>query len=74
MTTAIKLKNTVRIKKQVANCSVGVKQSTENNIGINDYFHLMNRSRFFNHQPFFTFLASLSTSDCLALDLDVASL
>ena len=72
---AIEFKSIIRIKNNVANCSVRIKQTRENNICVYNYFlHLMKRLRFFFHQTFFTSLASLSTCSWVASELEVASL
>ena len=61
------------VYEKVSNFSVGVKHAAENNVCVNDYFHLINRLRFLAHQSALTSSASLSISDCFALLLAVAS-
>ena len=61
------------VNEQVSNFSIGVENAAKDNVCVNDYLRLIKRLRFFAHQDAFTSSASLSTSDCFALLLAVAS-
>lgn len=66
-------RDSCRFCSSVSDFSLSIKNSTENNICVNNQSHLIKRLRLFSHHDALTSSASWSMSDCFALEFDVAS-